>query len=119
MHFRPLFRAAVLTICVAAGRQLRAQEPPAKRLSAIVGVAVEEYSKGVDANGKIIASSELDEVTGFLRDAKDVANRLTTANAPAVRLVLDSLMSAAERRVTPAELEKIHGKFVLALGVEG
>lgn len=96
-----------------------AQEPPAKRLSAIVGVAVEEYSKGVDANGKIIASSELDEVTGFLRDAKDVADRLTTANAPAVRLVLDSLMAAAGRRVTPAELAKIHGKFVLALGVEG
>lgn len=96
-----------------------AQEPPAKRLSAIVGVAVEEYSKGVDANGKIIASSELDEVTDFLKDAEEVAKRLTTPNAAAVRLVLDSLMAAAQRRVTPAELGRIHGKFVVALGVAG
>src|ERR1700739_3849938 len=77
-----------------------AQEPPAKRLSAIVGVAVEEHSKGVDANGKIIASSELDEVRDFPKDAEDVAARLTSPNAPAVKLVLDSLMAAAERRVT-------------------
>src|ERR1035437_6918158 len=97
-------------------RLLAGQERPAQWLSGSVRGAVEEYAKGVDANGKIIASSELDEVTGFLKDAKDVANRLTTVNAPAVRLVLDSLMAAAQRRVTPAELARIHGKFVLALG---
>src|ERR1035437_9655427 len=100
-------------------RLLAGQERPAQWLSGSVRGAVEEYAKGVDANGKIIASSELDEVTGFLKDAKDVANRLTTANAPAVRLVLDSLMAAAQRRGTPAELARIHGKFVLVLGVEG
>ena len=113
--WRFLFAAAVLISPQLQG----AQEPPAKRLSAIVGVAVEEYLKGVDANGKIISSVELDEVSGFLKDAKEVANRLTTVNAPAVRLVLDSLTAAADRRVTPAELGRLHGKFVLALGVEG
>jgi high-affinity iron transporter len=119
MLFRPAVHGWLLAAALVAPRLQGAQEPPAKRLSAIVGVAVEEYAKGVDANGKIIASSELDEVNGFLRDAEDVANRLTTANAAAVRLVLDSLMAAAQRRVTPAELARIHGKFVLALGVEG
>jgi high-affinity iron transporter len=120
MRFRRLtLFVALAAAALAPPRVMRAQEPPAKRLSAIVGVAVEEYSKGVDANGKIIAASELDEVTDFLKDADDVAKRLTSPNAPAVRLVLDSLMAAAQRRVTPAELARIHGKFVTALGVEG
>ena len=118
MLLRPLIHGLVAAT-LAAPQPQGAQEPPAKRLAAIVGVAVEEYAKGVDANGKIIASTELDEVTGFLKDAADVAGRLTTPNAAAVRLVLDSLMAAAQRRVTPAELARIHGKFVLALGVEG
>jgi high-affinity iron transporter len=121
MRFRPILGAAglIAAALIAQPRALAAQEPPAKRLSAIVGVAVEEYSKGVDANGKLIAASELDEVTDFLKDAQDVASHLTSANAPAVRLVLDSLMAASGRRVTPAELAKIHDKFVVALGVEG
>jgi high-affinity iron transporter len=95
------------------------QEPPAKRLSAIVGVAVEEYAKGVDAQGRLISSTELEEATGFLRDAKDVATRLTSPNADAVRLLLDSISSAAARRATPAELAVMHRKFINALGAEG
>src|ERR1035437_9136894 len=119
MVHRPLFRCWILAAIVMAPQVLGAQEPPAKRLSSIVGVAVEEYAKGVDARGKIIASSELDEVTGFLKDAAAVAARLSSANAPAVRAALDSLMAAAQRRVTPAELDRYHGTFVVALGVEG
>jgi high-affinity iron transporter len=107
--------AAAIVIPYAA----HAQEPPAKRLSAIVGVAVEEYAKGVDAAGKIVASSELDEVTSFLNDAAEIASRLTTPNAPAVRLMLDSLVAAAQHRVAPRELDRIHEKFVLALGAVG
>ena len=82
MLFRRTLHGWLFAAALMSPRLQGAQEPPAKRLSAIVGVAVEEYAKGVDANGNIIASSELDEVTGFLKDAKDVANRLTTANAP-------------------------------------
>ena len=119
MTSRPLLPAALLAAAIAWTGAAQAQEPPAKRLSSIVGVAVEEYAKGVDVNGKIIASSELDEVTGFLKDAKDVAGRLDTPNAPAVRLVLDSLMAASDRRVTPAELSRLQDKFVRALGVLG
>lgn len=119
MTSRPLLPAALLAAAIAWPGATQAQEPPAKRLSSIVGVAVEEYAKGVDANGKIIASSELDEVTGFLKDAKEVAGRLDTPNAPAVRLVLDSLMAASDRRVPPAELSRLQDKFVSALGVVG
>ena len=71
-------------------------------------------------DGKIIASSELDEVTGFLKDA---AGRRQPAELARTRrpsdVALDSLMAAAQRRVTPAELADIHGTFVVALGVEG
>ncbi len=62
---------------------------------------------------------ELEEATGFLRDAKDVAKRLTTADADAVRLLLDSLTAAADRRATPDQLAIIHRKFVTALGAAG
>jgi high-affinity iron transporter len=96
-----------------------AQESPAKRLSAIVGVAIEEYAKGVDAKGRITSAVELEEATGFLRDARDVARRLTSPNAAAVRLLLDSLNAAAARRAMPAELARTYLKFVNALGTEG
>lgn len=95
------------------------QEPPAKRLSAIVGVAVEEYAKGVDAKGQLISSTEFEEAAGFLRDANDVAKRLTSPNAASVRLLLDSISSAAARRAAPAELAAIHLRFMKALGAEG
>ena len=119
MQLRVIFSVWLAAAALLSPAPEGTEEPAAKRLSAIVGVAVEEYSKGVDADGKIIAPSELDEVHGFLNDAKDAAQRLTTANAPAVRLVLDSLVEAAEHHVKPAELARLHGKFVLALGVEG
>ena len=95
------------------------QEPPAKRLAAIVSVAVEEYAKGIDANGRIIAASELDEAAGFLRDAKDVALRLDTPNATAARLILDSLAAAVARHAKPGELSALSKKFAEALGAEG
>ena len=95
------------------------QEPPAKRLAAIVSVAVAEYSKGIDAEGRIIAASELDEAAGFLRDAKDVAQRLVAPNAASARLLLDSLAAAAARHAKPAELNALSKKFAAALGAAG
>ena len=109
---------AAIALAVAA-RGVDAQEQTAKRLSAMVGVAVEEYGKGIDASGRITSSVELDEAAAFLREAKDVARRMTSPNADAVRLLLDSLTVAAERHATPRELASVHHKFVVALGVEG
>ncbi len=96
-----------------------AQEPPAKRLSAIVGVAVEEYAKGIDASGKIISAVELDEATGFLRDAQDVAKRLIAGDVDRARLLLDSLTAAATRHAKPAELAALQQKLMLVLGAAG
>jgi high-affinity iron transporter len=95
------------------------QEPPAKRLSAIVGVAVEEYGKGIDAKGQVTSATELEEAAGFLKDAQDVAKRLTTPKAVLVRTLLDSLAAAADQRATPARLSALHQRFVAALGAEG
>lgn len=116
--FRQLATVAAL-LAVFGARDIGAQEPVGKRLSAIVGVAVEEYAKGVDSSGRLVSSVELDEATGFLKEARDVAVRLKTPNAAAVRVVIDSLAVAASRRVSPAVLSGFHRTFSNLLGVEG
>ena len=60
----------VSILSLLAATSLAAQENPAKRLSSIVGVAVEEYAKAVDDHGKLISKDEFDETYGFLSDAK-------------------------------------------------
>jgi len=109
--------AALITIAATAAAA--PQESVGKRLSAIVGVAVEEYAKGVDEGGRITSVVEYDEATGFLREARDVAARLTAPNAPAVRAALDTLAAAAARRVGSAVLRTMYDSFSVALGAEG
>ena len=46
--------ATVFGLLVATQSRAEAQERPAKRLASIVGVAVEEYAKAIDANGRLI-----------------------------------------------------------------
>src|SRR5687768_17719168 len=73
---------------------LAAQEHPAKRLSNIVGVAVDEYGKAVDARGTLVSDVEYEEAVSFLGDAKDVAARLSGNRAATARGILDSLIIA-------------------------
>ena len=101
------------------GSQLRAQEGPAKRLSSIVGVAVEEYGKAIDSHGRLISDIEYEEAVSFLKDAKDVAARLSGARTPAVQAVLDSLTAAVVAKRPPEELIALHERFTAALGTEG
>src|SRR5438045_9772519 len=94
----------VSILSLLAATSVAAQENPAKRLSSIVGVAVEEYAKAVDEKGKLISKDEFDETYGFLSDAKQVATRLHSYEAPTTRAILDSLIRAValrseERRV--------------------
>ena len=119
MRLRKVLSGALAATCGVMPAQLPAQEAPAKRLAAIVGVAVEEYGKGVDPSGKIISAVELDEANGFLREAKEAAKRLVIANADKARALLDSLIKAASRRATPAELAIISHRFVAELGIDG
>lgn len=101
---------ASFTVCAAA------QETPAKRLGNIVAVAVDEYAKGVDAQGRLVAPDEYAETVDFLADARATAGHLTDANAPAIRAQLDSLAAAVRDTVPPARLDTLHHRFVAALG---
>jgi high-affinity iron transporter len=98
---------------------LPAQENPAKRLSSIVGVAVEEYAKAVDERGKLISKDEFDETYGFLTDARQVATRLSGYEAPRSRAILDSMTAAVAGRQPPAVVRELHQHFAASLGTAG
>jgi high-affinity iron transporter len=111
----------ILTFCLVAAvsASLRAQEHPARRLSSIVGVAVEEYSKGVDGAGKLTSELEYQEAVDFLHDARGVAERLSGDRATTVRLLVDSLRAVVAAKRPPADVAALHQRFVAALGNEG
>jgi high-affinity iron transporter len=124
MHLRTvLIRAgrvlAGVTLLVAALQPLGAQQTPAQRLSSIVGVAVEEYALGVDANGNIISDLEYGEAVEFLGDARTVAARLSGDRAAGARTGLDSLIQAVAARRSPALVAELHQRFMAALGSAG
>jgi high-affinity iron transporter len=116
MHLRTFLTFGLL---VAAAASARAQEHPARRLSSIVGVAVEEYSKGIDASGNLTSELEYQEAVDFLLDARGVAERLSGDRAPVVRLLVDSLRVVVAARRPPAEVNALYQRFVGALGTEG
>src|SRR5256714_4486615 len=109
----------VSILSLIAATSMAAQENPAKRLSSIVGVAVEEYAKAVDENGKLISKDEFDETYGFLSDAKQVAIRLKGYEAPTTRAILDSLATAVALRQPPSRVRDLHRLFAASLGTAG
>jgi high-affinity iron transporter len=111
-------RLAVLALAVFSA-SAGAQEDVAKRLSSIVSVAIEEYSKAVDASGTLISADEYSETAGFLDDAQGVAKRLRGYNAPGVQAVLDTLILEVKAKRPPQDLKLLHARFVGALGAEG
>ncbi len=113
---RALTTAVLLAVFSSAGAT---QENSAKRLSSIVSVAVEEYGKAVGPTGKVISEAEYGETTGFLEDARVVAQRLKGYNAPLTQVVLDSLIAAVRMRVPPQDLRLLHARFKGALGAAG
>jgi hypothetical protein len=72
-------KSALLHIVVAAAftvsfaNNTEGQERPAKRVADIVGVALAEYDKGVDATGRLISQLEYDEAVSFLGTAREAA----------------------------------------------
>jgi high-affinity iron transporter len=120
MKSRPaLIWSLAVLMAGAAASNLRAQEGPAKRLSSIVGVAVEEYAKAIDARGKLISDIEYEETVSFLQDAKEVASRLSGARADTAQAILDSLAAAVVAKRPPQELTALHQRFLASLGAEG
>ena len=96
-----------------------AQENSAKRLSSIVSVAVEEYRKAIDPQGKTISQDEYAETASFLADAKEIAQRLKGYNAPPTQAILDTLIAAVRAKRPPQEVQLIEARFKGALGVAG
>jgi high-affinity iron transporter len=88
-------------------------------LASIVGVAVEEYAKAVDENGKLISKDEYDETAGFLSDARQVATRLNSYTAATAQSVLDSLIAVVRDRKPPSKARELHRLFIAALGTAG
>lgn len=118
-HAALLAAMLLAAMLLAAPADARAQDLPGKRLASIVGVAVDEYAKGVDAQGRVTARAEYDEALGFLGDATTVASRLSGGNTAKVRALLDTLAAAMRAKVSPAEVTLIHGRLVVALGRDG
>src|SRR5687768_15653297 len=109
----------LLSLVVALPTALAAQENQAKRLSSIVGVAVEEYSKAFDDRGRLILPIEYEEATTFLADARQVAGRLTGYDAPRTRAVLDTMIAAVAAKLPPAQVRTLHVRFLSSLGAAG
>ena len=112
-------RIGVSILSLMAATTLPAQENPAKRLSSIVGVAVEEYAKAVDERGKLISRDEYDETYGFLGDAKEIAGRLKGYDAPATRAILDTLILSVAAKKPPATVRAYGRLFAASLGTAG
>src|SRR6202162_2253522 len=119
MNCRFMRWIGVSVLSLVATATLPAQENPAKRLSSIVGVAVEEYAKAVDERGKLVSKDECDETYGFLSDARQVATRLSGYDAARTRAILDSLTAAVAARKPPAAVRELHQRFLTALGTAG
>ncbi|HVX42202.1 MAG TPA: cytochrome c/FTR1 family iron permease [Gemmatimonadaceae bacterium] len=93
-----------------------AQENPVQRVASIVSVAVEEYGKGIDAQGRLTSNDEYREAVGFLQDARDAALRLSGDRALAARAILDSIITAVDAKKPPSALAPLAQRFSTALG---
>jgi high-affinity iron transporter len=115
-----LGRLVAVIAFVALSTRLAAQdEHPIRRVANIVSVAVEEYRKGVDNNGRLISADEYNEAVGFLSDAREAAGRLPGDRAVAARAILDSIIAAVAAKRPPSAIDPISQRFAAALGSEG
>ena len=116
-----LGRAAAVFVLVGiplAGRPdpaLAQEDHPVQRVANIVSVAVEEYRKGVDEQGRLISRDEYDEAAGFLSDARAASMRLS-GDRTAARALLDSIIAAVAAKRPPSSLDALSQRFAAALG---
>src|SRR5215212_1891212 len=112
-----LTRFALLAACYVAV-PASAQEHPARRAANIVSVAIEEYAKAVDAQGRLISGQEYQETKDFLVDAKRAAERLSGSNAMPARVLLDTIVAAVAAKRPPAAIDSLEKRFATVLGNE-
>ncbi len=116
MSLRTILISIFLLATPLVAGDVRAQETPAKRLANVVGVAVDEYGKGVDARGQIFAQLEYDEAVAFLADARGIADRVADARSADLAAIIDEMRTAVAAKVAPADLLAIHQRLIALLG---
>jgi high-affinity iron transporter len=84
----------------------------------IVSVAVEEYGKAVDAQGRLISAQEYQETNDFLVDAKRAAERLSGSSAAPAQSLLDSIVVAVKARRPISDVRALERRFATVLGNE-
>ncbi len=119
MNLKAFSGGLLLLSSLLAAPCLSAQAASAKRVSSIVSVAVEEYAKGVDEHGKLISADEYQETEGFLVDARVIAEKMSSYEAPVARAVLDTLITAVRAKRPPSEVRLIRQRFIGVLGNAG
>ena len=118
MRATSILNCLALLGALAGMQQAVAQEHPARRVANIVSVAVQEYGKAVDAQGRLISAQEYQEANDFLADARKAAERLSGDNAAAARSLLDSVAAAVMAKRPPATLDSLEQRFAAILGSE-
>ena len=108
--------AFVVVTLAGAPALARAQEQPVQRVANIVSVAVEEYGKGIDAQGRLISLDEYQEALGFFRDARAAAARLPSDHAVPATAMLDSIITATSEKRPPVVLAQLAHRFSALLG---
>ena len=120
VHRRLTVIARVLVVFVlgAAGfvASAGAQERPAKRIASIVGVAMEEYTKAVGADGRVISEQEYGETISFLLEAMQAAQPLSGERAAETRSIIDSMLVAVRAKAPPLQLAGLRDRFAQSLG---
>ena len=119
MRLRIILNRFAAAALLAVGTLAGAQEPPARRLSNVVAVVMEEYRLAVDANGRLVSQLEYGEAVDFLKDAKLVAARLSGDRADLARALLDTIILGVDAKRPPDAVAQVHARFVAALGAEG
>ena len=118
MRIRTILNRSVLLAVACAASPAGAQEHPARRVASVVSVAVEEYSKAVDPQGRLISAQEYQETSDFLADARSAAERLSGSTAPSARALLDTIAAAVKARRPPRALDSLQQRFAALLGNE-
>ncbi|MEP6730280.1 MAG: cytochrome c/FTR1 family iron permease [bacterium] len=118
MRITPFLSRVALLGAVLIAWPVTAQEHPARRVANIVSVAVQEYGKAVDAQGRLISAQEYQEANEFLADARKAAERLSGDNAAPARGLLDSVTAAVRDKRPPAALDSLEKRFAAILGNE-
>ncbi len=118
MRIRSILGRALLLAAGAVPAVSAAQEHPARRVANIVSVAVEEYGKAVDENGRLLSAQEYQEANDFLTDARRAAERLSGESAAPARALLDSIADAVAKKRPPSVLDALEKRFAGLLGNE-